>query len=78
MHFKFRQIQNEDITLFINEMFEILASNMNVIAPTGNSYDADFKIWSECVVPVLRERGAQCNFDFLRRCTVRIFSILCK
>lgn len=55
MHFKFRQMQNEDITVFINEMFEILASNMNVIAPTGNSYDTDFKIWSECVVPVLRE-----------------------
>ena len=44
MHFKFRQMQNEDITLFINEMFEILASNMNVIAPTGNYYNADFKI----------------------------------
>ena len=55
MYFKFRQMKNEDIAVFINEMFEILASNMNVIAPTGNSYDADFKIWSECVVPVWRE-----------------------
>ena len=55
MCFRFKQMQNEDIAVFINEMFEILASNMNVIAPTGNSYDADFKIWSECVVPVWRE-----------------------
>ncbi len=55
MHFKFKQMQKEDITVFINEMFEILANNMNVIAPTGNSYDADFKIWSECVVPAWRE-----------------------
>ena len=55
MCFRFRQMQNEDIAVFINEMFEILASNMNVIAPTGNSHDADFKIWSECVVPVWRE-----------------------
>ena len=55
MHFKFRQMQNEDITVFINEMFKILASNMNVIAPTGNSYDADFKIWSECAVPAWSE-----------------------
>ena len=53
MCFRFKQMQNEDIAVFINEMFEILASNMNVIAPTGNSYDADFKIWSECVVPVI-------------------------
>ncbi len=55
MCFRFKQMQNEDIAVFIHEMFEILASNMNVIAPTGNSYDADFKIWSECVVPVWRE-----------------------
>lgn len=55
MCFRFKQMQNEDIAVFINEMFEILASNMNVIAPTGNSYDADFKIWSEYVVPVWRE-----------------------
>lgn len=55
MCFRFKQMQNEDIAVFINEMFEILASNMNVIAPTGNSYDADFKIWSESVVSVWRE-----------------------
>lgn len=55
MCFRFKQMQNEDIAVFINEMFEILASNMNVIAPTGNSYDTDFKIWSEYVVPVWRE-----------------------
>lgn len=52
MCFRFKQMQNEDSAVFINEMFEILASNMNVIAPTGNSYDADFKIWLEYVVPV--------------------------
>jgi hypothetical protein len=55
MCFRFKQMQNEDIAVFINEMFEILASNMNVIAPTGNSYDTDFKIWSESVVSVWRE-----------------------
>lgn len=43
MCFRFKQMQNEDIAVFINEMFEILASNMNVIAPTGNSYDTDLK-----------------------------------
>ncbi len=53
--FRFRQMENNDIPIFIDEMFSILASNMSVIAPTGNSYDEDFRIWSECVVPVWRE-----------------------
>ena len=76
MCFRFRQMQNEDIAVFINEMFEILASNMNVIAPTGNSHDADFKIWSECVVPVWREGKRRVILIFCY--TVWILSILCK
>lgn len=43
MRFGFRQMKNEDISVFINEMFEILASNMSAVAPTGNSYDEDYK-----------------------------------
>lgn len=43
MRFGFRQMKNEDISVFINEMFEILSSNMSAVAPTGNSYDEDYK-----------------------------------
>lgn len=43
MRFGFRQMKNEDISVFIDEMFEILASNMSAVAPTGNSYDEDYK-----------------------------------
>lgn len=45
MRFGFRQMKNEDISVFIDEMFEILASNMSAVAPTGNSYDEDYKTW---------------------------------
>ncbi len=31
------------------EIFEILHGNMSIIAPTGNSYEEDFKLWSECM-----------------------------
>lgn len=50
MRFGFRQMKNEDISVFIDEMFEILASNMSAVAPTGNSYDEDYKTWSESAV----------------------------
>lgn len=50
MRFGFRQMKNEDISVFINETFEILASNMSAVAPTGNSYDEDYKTRSESVV----------------------------
>lgn len=55
MRFGFRQMKNEDISVFINEMFAILASNMSAVAPTGNSYDEDYKTWSESAVPAWRE-----------------------
>lgn len=50
MRFGFRQMKNEDISVFIDEMFEILASNMSAVAPTGNSYDKDYKTRSESAV----------------------------
>ena len=51
----FKQMKKQDIPIFLPEMFDLLAGNMSKIAPTGNSYDEDYKIWSECVVPVFNE-----------------------
>lgn len=51
-HFKFKQMKNEDVTIYIDEMFSILANNMNAVAPTGNTYEEDFLTWSECVKPI--------------------------
>ncbi|MBQ7161057.1 MAG: hypothetical protein IJR90_05060 [Clostridia bacterium] len=49
--FEFRQMKTEDITAFIDEMFSILASNMDSVAPTGNSYIEDYNIWRKSTVP---------------------------
>lgn len=54
-HYVFKQMNKQDIPVYLSEMFNILANNMSRIAPTGNSYDKDYKIWSECVVPVFNE-----------------------
>ncbi|MBR4765367.1 MAG: GNAT family N-acetyltransferase [Clostridia bacterium] len=54
-HFIFRQLKSEDIPVFADEIFSILANNMRAIAPTGNSYDEDYKIWLDYAVPAWRE-----------------------
>lgn len=49
--FSFLALENADATL--PELFKILHSNMNEIAPTGNSYSDDESIWIENVRPAL-------------------------
>jgi RimJ/RimL family protein N-acetyltransferase len=39
------------------DMFHILYSNMNIIMPTGNSYDEDFAAWMTYAVPTMQEKG---------------------
>ena len=53
--FIFKQMRIEDIPMFADKLFSILANNMRVIAPTGNSYDEDYKIWLEYSEPAWRE-----------------------
>ncbi len=69
-HFVFEQMKKQDIPVYLSEMFDILADNMGKIAPTGNSYDEDYKIWSECVVPVFCEgkRNVILIFDENKLC----------
>ncbi len=43
--FIFKQMTMEDMPIYADEIFSILAGNMREIAPTGNSYDEDYKIW---------------------------------
>ena len=41
------------------KLFDILYSNMSVIAPTGNSYEEDFSFWLSCVKPSLQKDPRQ-------------------
>lgn len=40
-------------------LFDILFENMSEIAPTGNSYAEDYKIWSENAIPALKREFRQ-------------------
>lgn len=54
-HFLFRQIKNEDIPIYTDDIFSILANNMRTIAPTGNTIKEDYEIWLNSAVPAWRE-----------------------
>lgn len=40
-------------------LFRILHSNMSVIAPTGNSYKEDYRLWFNAVAPALKKVARQ-------------------
>ncbi len=44
---------------FLPILFKILYSNMSVIAPAGNSYDRDFRLWYDGVRPALKKDSRQ-------------------
>ncbi len=44
---------------YANKIFDILADNMSVIAPTGNSRDEDFKEWYRAVGEGLKKDNRQ-------------------
>ncbi len=53
--FRFKQAKTEDIPIYLDELFAILAGNMRNIAPTGNTYEEDYEIWLKYAVPAWRE-----------------------
>ena len=53
--FCFRYMARCELENFLPQMFEILYSNMSVIAPTNNTYASDFQIWIAHILPALQE-----------------------
>ncbi len=45
----FEYLNKSDFSALAQQIFDILADNMTVIAPTGNTREDDYKCWSECV-----------------------------
>ena len=49
----------QDMERLLPLLFEMLHENMSKIAPTGNSYETDFRQWSECVAPAMSKEARQ-------------------
>ena len=47
----------EAIPPLLPRMFEIIAENMNEIAPTGNSLEQDRKLWTQAMLEELQKPG---------------------
>ncbi len=51
----FKYMDKRKIENYLPKMFEVLYSNMSLIAPTNNSYEADFQIWVSHITSALHE-----------------------
>lgn len=45
----FEYLNKSELTIFKQTIFDILADNMILIAPTGNSREEDFNLWSDAI-----------------------------
>jgi RimJ/RimL family protein N-acetyltransferase len=55
----FHYLQKPPSSALLDEIFDILAANMRVIAPTGLSYEEDKAQWLSCVPPALEKEARQ-------------------
>ena len=56
---EFLFLDKQKLDLFLPRLFEILYSNMSLIAPTNNSYEDDFEIWSSHIIPAIQKEQRQ-------------------
>ncbi len=59
MKYRFTYLDKQFIENTLPFLFDILHSNMNVIAPTGNTYEDDFRIWYDNILPAMHKTARQ-------------------
>lgn len=57
--FEFKFADKLQIEQLLPDLFRILHSNMSIIAPTNNSYEDDFEIWSSYIIPAIQKEQRQ-------------------
>ena len=55
----FRFLEKPPAPALLDDIFDILATNMRVIAPTGMTYEEDKAQWMACVPPALEKEARQ-------------------
>lgn len=59
MNIHFRFSEQSKLKEVLPACFDILYSNMSLIAPTGNTQDEDYRIWLTNMIPTMQ--GEQCE-----------------
>lgn len=57
--FEFKFADKLQIEQLFPDLFRILHSNMSIIAPTNNSYNEDYEIWSLYLIPAMQKEQRQ-------------------
>ena len=56
---QFSLLDKNNFVSLSKDLFDILALNMSVIAPTGNTYEEDYRLWFEAVNEGLNKEARQ-------------------
>lgn len=59
MTFDFKLVEKAAIDEVLTGLFKILYDNMILIAPTGVTFEEDFAVWREYIVPAMQEEHRQ-------------------
>jgi len=59
MNCQFEYADKNKLETVLPKLFELLSSNMSIIAPTGNSYDEDYRIWLSNIEPAMQKPQRQ-------------------
>ncbi len=70
---EFLFLDKRKLDVFLPRLFEILHSNMSLIAPTNNSYNDDFEIWSSHVILAIQKEQRQIVLMYVERELVGYF-----
>ena len=54
MNYQFKYLYKPEFSIVCKELFSVLADNMTLIAPTGNSREEDFLLWSDSLATALQ------------------------
>ncbi len=59
LNLSFEYVNKPDFSAVANDIFNILADNMTLIAPTGNTREDDYNCWYGCVTDGLNRDERQ-------------------
>ncbi len=55
----FQLLDKNEVQRWLPQLFSVLHENMSVIAPTGNTYEQDYALWSDAVGPAMQKENRQ-------------------
>ena len=68
-------LEKNEVQRRLPQLFSILHENMSVIAPTGNTYEQDYALWSDAVGPAMQKENRRIVLIFdddKQKCTYMI------